>query len=239
MGRILQIILAVLLILLLVIPIGGLAFLHTSLPKTRGTVEIAGLDAPVEIVRDSAGVPHIFAQTDHDAWLALGYVHAQDRMWQLEMNRRVGGGRLAEVLGESALRTDKFLRTLGVYRAAEAAWADLLPETQTIIQAYTDGVNAWIDEGQTLPPEYLILGFAPEPWRVTDSLVWTKMMAWDLAGDWDLELIRAQLTLAVGPERTAQIMPAYPKDANSILTIDGVFSRRRRPTAGDRFGTAQ
>ena len=125
-------ILAVLLILLLLVSVGGFIYLRTSLPKTRGTVQMDGLDAAVEIVRDDAGVPHIFATTDHDAFFALGYVHAQDRMWQLELNRRTGAGRLSEVLGEPALRTDKFLRTLGVYRAAEMAWPQLQPRTRAL-----------------------------------------------------------------------------------------------------------
>ena len=216
-------ILAVLLILLLLVSVGGFIYLRTSLPKTRGTVQMDGLDAAVEIVRDDAGVPHIFATTDHDAFFALGYVHAQDRMWQLELNRRTGAGRLSEVLGEPALRTDKFLRTLGVYRAAEAAWPQLQPRTQALIEAYGAGINAWIAEGHTLPPEFLILGVKPDAWTPIDSLVWAKMMSWDLGGDWDLELLRAELTQAIGPERTAQILPAYPENGTSILDA-GEFS---------------
>ena len=217
MRKVIWTVVAVLLILLLLVPVGGLLYLRTSLPKTKGTVQIDGLDAAVEIVRDDAGVPHIFATTDHDAFFALGYVHAQDRMWQLELNRRTGAGRLSEVLGEPALRTDKFLRTLGVYRAAEMAWPQLQPRTRALIEAYGAGINAWIDEGHTLPPEFLILGVTPEPWTPIDSLVWAKMMSWDLGGDWDLELLRAELTQAIGPERTAQIMPAYPENGTSIL----------------------
>ncbi|RME62871.1 MAG: penicillin acylase family protein, partial [Caldilineae bacterium] len=206
------------LVLVLVIVIaGGWFYLRTSLPRTSGTVQVSGLDGPVDIVRDADGVPHIFATTDRDAVFALGYVHAQDRLWQMEINRRVGAGRLSEILGEATLNTDKFLRTLGTYRAAEAAWPALSPEAQTIVQAYVDGVNAWLAEGHTLPPEFLILGVKPEPWTPVDSLVWAKMMAWDLGGDYDLELLRARLTQALGPERTAQLLPAYPKDGATIL----------------------
>jgi penicillin amidase len=103
--------LAVVEVLLLVIGVGWL-YARSSLPQINGSVELAGLDGPVEIVRDADGVPHIFATTDHDAIFALGYVHAQDRLWQMEMNRRIGAGRLSEILGEQALPTDKFLRTL-------------------------------------------------------------------------------------------------------------------------------
>ncbi len=170
-------------ILLLVVILGGWLYLRTSLPKTSGSIQLSGLDGPVEVVRDEDGVPHIFASTDHDAIFALGYVHAQDRMWQMEFQRRVGAGRLSEVLGEATLSTDKFLRTLGVLRAAESAWTALAPETQATISAYAAGVNAWIDDGHTLPPEFLILGVEPEPWTELDTVVWAKMMSWDLGGD--------------------------------------------------------
>ncbi len=208
-------------VLLLVVVIGGILFLRTSLPKTSGTVQLAGLERPVEIVRDEYGVPHIFAETDNDAFFALGYVHAQDRMWQMEFQRRVGAGRLSEILGEATLTTDKFLRTLGPYRAAETAWPALSDSTQAMFISYAAGVNAWLDEGYTLPPEFLILGVEPEPWTEIDSLVWAKMMAWDLAGDWDMELLRAQLTQRLGPERAAQLLPAYPADGITILAEAG------------------
>jgi len=204
-------------ILLLVVILGGWLYLRTSLPKTSGSIQLSGLDGPVEIVRDEDGVPHIFAGTDMDALYALGYVHAQDRMWQMEFQRSVGAGRLSEALGEATLSTDKFLRSLGVYRAAENAWPVLEEATRQTITAYVAGVNAWIDEGHTLPPEFLILGVEPEPWTEIDSLVWAKMMAWDLGGDYDMELLRARLTLALGPERAAEILPAYPDDGVTIL----------------------
>ena len=123
-------ILLTLVILLVVVILGGWLYLRTSLPKTSGSVQLSGLDGPVEVVRDKDGVPHIFAGTDNDAFFALGYVHAQDRMWQLEFQRRIGAGRLSEILGEATLDTDKFLRTLGPYRAAETAWPALNPDVQ-------------------------------------------------------------------------------------------------------------
>ncbi len=114
-----------LVVLLLLALAGGYLYLRQSLPQTRGEITISGLDGPVEIVRDAGGVPHIFASSDHDAWFALGYVHAQDRLWQLEFQRRVGAGRLSEILGEETLDADKFLRTLGTYRAARTAFPGL------------------------------------------------------------------------------------------------------------------
>jgi len=224
MGRILLIVLGVLLLLLLVVGVGGWFYLRTSLPTVEGSITVPGLDGAVEVVRDADGVPHIFATTDHDAVMTLGYVHAQDRMWQLEMNRRIGNGRLAEVLGDAALNIDKYQRTVGYRRIVEQGWEFLSAESQAALQAYADGVNAWIAEGKTLPPEFLLLGFKPEPWTVYDSLVWAKMMAYDLGGDYELEILRTQLTAALGAERAAQILPAYPADGPVILPPDATWA---------------
>ena len=150
---------------LIVVPLGGYLWLRTSLPQTNGRTQITGLDGQVEIVRDRSGVPHIFATTDHDAFMALGYVHAQDRLWQMEMNRRIGAGRLSELLGDATLDIDKFQRTMGYYRAAEGDYAALSARSRMALDAYAAGVNAWIGEGHTLPPEFLLLGAKPEPWQ--------------------------------------------------------------------------
>ncbi len=220
MRRILLIVLAVLLLLLIIVPLAGYGWLRTSLPASVGQARISGLDGAVEIVRDDAGVPHIFAANDHDAFVALGYVHAQDRLWQMEMNRRIGAGRLSEVLGEATLDIDKFQRTLGYYRAAQSDYAVLSERSRMALDAYAAGVNAWLAEGHTLPPEFLLLGVTPEPWRPVDSLVWEKMMSWDLGGDYEMELLRLQLGQALGPERAAQLLPPYPADALTILPAE-------------------
>lgn len=217
MRTIIRISTLVILLLLLCTLGAGWLYLRTSLPQTTGTLTVAGLDGPVEIVRDAAGVPHIFATTDHDAIFALGYVHAQDRLWQMEMNRRIGNGRLSEVLGDATLDIDKFQRTLGYARVVRQNYETLPPRAKELLAAYAAGVNGWRAENHTLPPEFLILGVAFEPWTVYDSLVWAKMMAWDLAGDYDLELLRAKLVEAVGAERAAQLMPGYPADGVTIL----------------------
>lgn len=203
--------------LILLVPLAGYFWLRTSLPLTNGTVRVAGVDGPIEIVRDADGVPHIFATTDHDAFYALGYVHAQDRLWQMEMNRRIGAGRLSELLGEATLSIDKFQRTMGYYRTAQGDLAAIEPRSRQALEAYAAGVNQWLAEGHTLPPEFILLGATPEAWQPADSLVWQKMMSWDLAGNYDLELLHQQLAQALGPERAAQLLPDYPADGVNIL----------------------
>ena len=196
----------------------GFFYLRTSLPDLSGTLELPGLSAGVEVVRDAHAVPHIYAQTPEDAHFALGVVHAQDRLWQMEFQRRVGAGRLSEVLGERALNTDKFLRTLSVYHYAELAAAQLEPETLRALEAYVAGINSYLEtRSGALPPEFLFFRFEPEPWQVADVLVWGKMMAWDLSGNWDDELLRARLSTILTPEQLAELWPPYPGDAPVAL----------------------
>jgi len=203
---------------LLVVLVAGALWLRTSLPKMAGSVTLPGLSAPVEVVRDQDAVPHIYAESSEDALFALGYVHAQDRLFQMDFQRRVGAGRLSEVLGEATLGNDRFLRTLGVYRVAERTLPNLSAETRGSLDAYAAGVNAFLEGRRgALPPEFLVLGYEPEPWTPTDSLVWLKMMAWDLGGNWDDELLRARLLEVLPPERVAELWPPYPGDAPVAL----------------------
>ena len=226
--KILRVVLIVLLIVILVTPLAGWLWLRRSLPQVNGKVTVAGLSGAVEIVRDRNGIPYIYGKTDHDAFFALGYVHAQDRLWQMELQRRIGAGRLSEVLGDATIETDQFLRTLGVYRAAEASWPALAPEAQSALQAYADGVNTFLAEGHPLPPEFVILGFKPEPWQPADSLVWAKMMSWNLGDTYGDDLLRGQMTAALGPERAAQLMPGYPAGAPIILPPDAMAAELRK-----------
>lgn len=195
---------------------GGYLLLRRSLPRLSGSVEVAGLSAPVEITRDRDMVPHIVAASRDDALFGLGYVHAQDRLWQIEFQRRIGAGRLSELLGEATLGTDRFLRTLGVYRAAQADYAALSSGSRAAVDAYVAGINAFLQTGQPLPPEFLILGATPEPWNGADVLVWQKMMAWDLGDNWDTELLRADMLRTVGAERARELMPATGDAGPSI-----------------------
>jgi len=197
-------------ILALVFAAGFYFHLRGSLPQEAGSARLAALAKPVEVLRDEFGVPHIYAQSLEDAMRALGYVHAQDRLWQMEMNRRTAAGRLSEALGPGPLETDKFLRTLGIRRASEANLQSLDPPTRRILDAYAEGVNAFLASNPVLPPEFWITGVRPEPWTPVDSLGWIKMMAWDLGGNWKNELLRMQLARTLPNARIHELLPPYP-----------------------------
>ena len=160
----------------------GYVYLRQSLPVASGEISVAGISGRIDIVRDVDAIPHIFASTKLDALYGLGYVHAQDRLWQMEFQRRIGHGRLSEVFGGAAIPQDRFLRTVGFGRAARSAWSRLPNDQRRQIEAYVAGVNAFIGthHGRLLPPEFTLLRFEPEPFTGVDVLVWVKMMAWDL-----------------------------------------------------------
>ena len=198
---------------LLVLAAAAWVYLRQSVPQTSGTIAVPGLHAPIEIIRDRNAIPHIFAKTLTDANFALGFVHAQDRLWQMEMNRRIASGRLSEVFGASTLDTDRFLRTLGVYRVAQATIAKYDAETRGGLEAYAAGVNAYLaTRSGPLPPEFLILGVNPEPWTPSDSVGWLKMMAWDLGGNWTSEILRMRLAHKLSSQQIAEFLPPYPGD---------------------------
>lgn len=189
--------------------VAALVYLRSGVPEYDGDVVVRGLSAPVEVWRDSLAVPHIWAETETDLYFAQGYVHAQDRLWQMEMFRRVAEGRLSEIFGERMLETDRFLRTLGMARAAAESERVLTPEERRQLEAYAAGVNAWIESNDELPPEFRILRFRPEPWTIRHTLAIEKIMAWDLSGYWPgMELARAIREL--GEERARWLVPDYP-----------------------------
>jgi len=208
------------------------AYLRHSLPKTEGEIALEGLKAPVEVLRDRNGVPHIYATTLEDAHFALGFVHAQDRLWQMEMSRRIGSGRVAEILGPAALATDRFMRTLGLRRVAEQNLRHYDEETRRLLDAYVAGVNAFLGEKPVLPPEFWILGVTPEPWTSIDSVVWTKVMALDLGNNWRSELLRLQLSGTLPTEQIQQFFPPYPGDAPVKLPdLKALYSGLEKPPA--------
>ena len=190
------------------------AYRFAGMPQADGELSVAGLRTDVRIVRDAHGIPHVSAARPDDAYFALGLLHAQDRLWQLEMNRRIVAGRMAEVLGPAALDTDRFLRTLGVRRNAERILERLDPATRASLQSYADGVNAGASIAQRAPwklsPEFLLVGVRPEPWTPVDSIGWSTMMAWDLSANHATELLRFALSQNLPTARLAQLMDVDP-----------------------------
>src|SRR5438270_6465095 len=155
--------------------------LHRPLPKRKGKLSLHGLHEPVEIITDRYGVPHIYAENEDDLYFAQGYVHAQERLWQMELNRRIGSGRLSEIFGEIAIEADRFSRRVGMNRAAAAATEQLPQHIRRILGAYARGVNSFIDRNQhNLSIEFKLLRFKPELWQIEHSILWGKMMAWNL-----------------------------------------------------------
>ncbi|HYD04992.1 MAG TPA: penicillin acylase family protein, partial [Reyranella sp.] len=227
-----------------------------ALPPYAGRFEAKGLKAPVEILRDNHAVPHIIAGSIEDAAFGLGFVHAQDRFWQMELMRRAGQGRLAEIIppavaGGGIVDSDRTMRGLGLYRAASDSVGALSPAMRSILEAYAAGVNAWLaDDDQQFGLEITLIKllsggrYKPEPWQPADSMVWAKIMALGLDGNWRSELLRLRLIKQIGEDATRFLMahPSESRDATLALSneafnglyldrlyreTDNVFTRKR------------
>ncbi len=207
-----KICLAVSVLLIVFVSIVGWAM--GSLPAPREEKRLAGLSDRVEVLFDAEGIPYIYADDSDSAAFAIGYAHARDRMWQMELQRRLAQGRLSELFGERTLAVDRQYRTLGVYAAAEkSAWV-LNAEVRKHLQAYANGVNAWLsDHDGARPVEFLALNYWPEPWSITDSVVWTKLMAIRLSGNYQAELLRARLARSLPRDRIEELWSPYPTAA--------------------------
>jgi penicillin amidase len=209
------------LLALLLIALGGgfYLYLRSALPQTDGRIVLAGPKAEIRVERDAHGVPRIVAQDDEDLAFGLGFVHAQERLFQMELQRRYGAGRLSEIFGPDAVAVDRQMRVLGLYRAAEAEIPFLSAEMNRALEAYATGVNAFLRSRRgALPPEFLLLGFAPEPWRPADSLLWGKLMAVLLGGNYRGELLRARMARTISAADLAFLYPEYPQGAPTTLT---------------------
>ena len=202
-------------------------------PVTEGGIAVEGLAGEVSIERDEAGIPTVRGANRDAVLFGLGFVHAQDRLWQLETHRRIGAGRLSEAFGLGALDNDKFLRALGVRRAAAAQWAQLGDDARAAVLAYTAGINAFVvGHMRARPPEFLILGLHPEPWTPEDTLAWGIMMAWDLGGNWTNELLRMRLALTLPVGRINELLPPYPGE-KPLATRDYAALYRELKVSGE------
>lgn len=206
-----------LVILAAVAVFGGVWFVKRARPDYAGTVPKAAVTGDVDVWRDSAGVPHVWAPSQEDMLFAQGYLHAQERLWQMELFRRVGEGRLSEVFGEAMIDADKLFRTLGIWQAAAANAQLLDAEQRRLLERYVAGVNHWIEQHDgPLPPEFVTLRIQPERWTLQHSLAIEKIMAWDLT----IYESAANLTNAirrVGAERARYLYPTDPPWGTTII----------------------
>ncbi len=235
----------------------GVWTVQRSFPTVSGAVSVEGLAGEVTVQRDSRGIPTITAQSSGDLFFAQGYVHAQDRFWEMDFRRHLTSARLSELFGESQLGTDTFLRTLGWHRVAEQEVQALDAETRGYYEAYADGVNAYLAEhqGAELSLEYAVLGlqnseYAPEPWKPADSVAWLKAMAWDLRTNIEDETARALEAQFLDTEQLADLYPGYPFDEHPVILAEdpageNVLAAREHVDAttagaplGDRIETA-
>ncbi len=213
-----------------------------SVPMDNAQYDVKVSLGETKIALDLDGIPAIEAKSERDLSFAVGFMHARDRLWQLEMNRRIGRGELAEILGPKALETDKFLRTLGVHRAAQAQFEGFPPEAKAFLRAYADGVNAYVRDAMTVrPPEFIMLGVQPGRWEPADTVAWGIIMAYDLGGNWSNELLRLQMAARMPVSRIDQLLPAQPGDslpahadyAELYKSLDALPSKEARAASGD------
>lgn len=208
----------VLAVLLVALGIVVYVLVRRGWPEVDGRLAVVGLQAPVEVVRVEPGVPHIYARNAHDLFFAQGYVHAQDRLWQMEFNRILGQGRLSALFGEGALDIDKAMHILGLTQAAARDWQVLAPGTRGLLTAYSDGVNAYLQTHRgRLPIEFTLLGVDPTPWTPIDSLTWGKLMSLNLSQNHPFEILRAHLINKLGEPVARQLMAPYPAGSPVIV----------------------
>lgn len=214
-------------------------------PQTSGEIELPGLEGEVEVVRDDAGIPQVYADSMHDLMMAQGFVHAQDRFFEMDVRRHATAGRLSELFGEDGLESDLVVRTLGWRQVAEQELTMLRPATRSALDAYAEGVNAWLAGRSTseMALEYSLLGitgldYTPEKWSAVDSIAWLKAMAWDLRGNLEEEIGRALTAAAVGVEESEELYPSYSFEKHPPIVQQGgllgdVFDQDVEATGSD------
>ncbi|MBA0053375.1 penicillin acylase family protein [Streptomyces sp. AJS327] len=229
-------------VLLLVAVLGGSSYwsistVRDSFPQTTGTLKVGGLNDPVTVKRDGNGIPRVYADNADDLFLGQGYVQAQDRFWEMDVRRHMTSGRLSEMFGESTVKTDAFLRTLGWREVAEKEYEMLSPTTKKYLRAYARGVNAYLEDhkGSSASVEYAALEFendySPRKWSPVDSIAWLKAMAWDLRGNMSDEIDRALMSSRLEKNEIEELYPPYPTDRKKPIVEEGSLD----PATG-RFG---
>ncbi|MFJ4842441.1 penicillin acylase family protein [Streptomyces sp. NPDC088746] len=204
---------------------------RASYPQTTGSLELKGLSGDVDVKRDDYGIPQIYADTDSDLFRAQGFVQAQDRFWEMDVRRHMTSGRLSEMFGAGQVGTDSFLRTLGWRKVAQQEYDEVLDEdTKKNLQAYAEGVNAYLDgkDGKDISVEYAALGltndYKPTEWTPVDSVAWLKAMAWDLRGNMQDEIDRSLMTSRLSAKQIKDLYPDYPYEKNKPIVEQGAVS---------------
>lgn len=218
--KVLLIIGIILIVLLASVLLGGYLFLRKSLPLIEGEINLVEISKEVQVTRDKNGVPHIVAENNYDLYFAQGFVTAQDRMFQMDLSRRQASGMLSEVIGSSMLNQDKYFRTLGLRRAAEASYGGYSEEAKDVLQAYADGVNAYMKDAKknsTLPVEFTLAGYDPTEWTPIDSLTIGKYMAYDLGGHYKGQAFRYYMAQHFSDEKVLELFPTYPEEGPTVL----------------------
>ncbi len=193
--------------------------LSSSLPQYSGKISSSKINSNIEVYRDSFAVPYIIAESDEDVAFALGYLHAQERLFTMDFIRRAGEGRLSEILGEAAIPFDRMFRTVGIERNIAKNLSKYDPTVMKILQSYSSGVNKYLKERKgNYAIEFDILGYEPEQWKPIHSLIVIKMMAWELNISWWTDLSFAELIQKLGKEKVLEILPDYPENAPTIIT---------------------
>jgi penicillin amidase len=217
--------------------VAAVVLVRRPFPDVEGSISVPGLTGDVEVIRDQHGIPQLYADTTADLMAAQGYVHSQERFYEMDVRRHTTAGRLSELFGEDTVEIDSFVRTLGWRHVAERELALLQPRTRAALDAYAVGVNAYLEthDPSEIAVQYTVLGlggldYRPEPWTAVDSLAWLKAMAWDLKGNLDEEIERALLSSDHTPEQVAELYPAYDYQAHAPIVgqgavVDGVFEQ--------------
>lgn len=205
---------------------GGYLWLRTSLPSLDGDIRLAGLRDRAEVIYDANGIPHIRASTVEDAYFVLGFVHARDRLFQMDFVRRLGSGTLSEVIGERALPLDRMARTLGIQRSAERILAGLPRDAVAVLEAYRAGINAWLaTRSGALPPEFVLLGYEPKPWSSADLLMRSRLTVASLVWNWKEEALRGALAARLSPAQFADLFPE--EDGGVPPTVNEVWNNSK------------
>jgi penicillin amidase len=194
--------------------------LSKSLPQISGELMLKGLSEQVEIYRDQYGIPHIYAHNRNDLMFAVGFVSAQERLWQMDLTRRVATGRLAEIFGEDVIELDLVAHIMGFGHTSGKQFELLSPETAGMLQAYSNGINECVRLSPALPLEFRILNYRPAPWQPTDSLAISRLLAWQLSKNFESELVMLKLANKLGVDRAAELGPTYPAEGPFITSVE-------------------